>query len=148
MVGGQGNRDSISARLTPGEFVLNRKTVERIGISNLNRLNKSNSRAPVSSSTTSSSTTSTSMQIAQESLSQLNRAMQTFAFNVERLEKAFSSFPTEITITGRHFVEVVINGAQVLQNIKPEVAGLIESEVKKSINKMLKDKFPDKGQVI
>ena len=148
LVGGQGNRDSISARLTPGEFVLNRKTVERIGISNLNRLNKSNSRAPVSSSTTSSSTTSTSMQIAQESLSQLNRAMQTFAFNVERLEKAFSSFPTEITITGRHFVEVVINGAQVLQNIKPEVAGLIESEVKKSINKMLKDKFPDKGQVI
>lgn len=148
LVGGNGNRDSVSARLTPGEFVLNRKTVERIGISNLNRLNKSNSKTPVTNSTTSVSNTNNSMEIAQESLSQLNRAMQTFAFNVQKLEKAFSSFPTEINITGRHFVEVVINGAQVLQSIKPEIAQLIESEIKVSINKMLKVKFPDKGQII
>ena len=148
LVGGAGNRDSISARLTPGEFVLNRKAVEKIGISNLNRLNRSNSRSTTQSSSTNSVSTTNSMEIAQESLAQLNRAMQTFAFNVQKLEKAFSSFPTEITITGRHFVEVVINGAQVLQNIKPEISTMIESEIKNSINKMLRSKFPDKGQVI
>lgn len=38
---GSGNEDKVPALLTPGEFVINKRAAQRIGLSNLNRLNKS-----------------------------------------------------------------------------------------------------------
>lgn len=38
LVPGTGNRDTVSAMLTPGEYVLTKKAVRRIGLANLNRL--------------------------------------------------------------------------------------------------------------
>jgi len=39
-VSGVGSRDTVPALLTPGEFVINKRSVDRIGIENLNRINK------------------------------------------------------------------------------------------------------------
>src|SRR5690606_34378149 len=38
-VPGVGNKDTVPAMLTPGEFVLNKNAVKRIGLANLKRLN-------------------------------------------------------------------------------------------------------------
>lgn len=40
LVPGSGNRDTIPARLTPGEFVIRKKAVEAIGADNLHHMNK------------------------------------------------------------------------------------------------------------
>ena len=40
LVGGTGNRDTISALLTPGEFVLTKSAVQRIGVDRLEAMNK------------------------------------------------------------------------------------------------------------
>ena len=40
LVPGSGNGDTVSAALTPGEFVIRKKAVESIGASNLHRMNK------------------------------------------------------------------------------------------------------------
>jgi len=40
LVPGSGDTDSVSARLTPGEFVINKRAVKAIGTSNLNRINR------------------------------------------------------------------------------------------------------------
>jgi TP901 family phage tail tape measure protein len=41
-VPGSGNRDTVPAMLTPGEFVIRKKAVEKIGVSSLSRLNRNN----------------------------------------------------------------------------------------------------------
>ncbi len=152
LVGGKGSRDSVPAMLMPGEFVLNQEAVNKIGISNLNRTNKGS--VSVNRNGGSASSNSQNLGINQEikinsqSLSELNRVIQIFGNNITRLESAFTAIPKEITMTGKHQLEVIINGAQVLQNIMPELSTMIQSEIKKSLNTMLKDKFPDKGQII
>lgn len=40
MVPGSGNRDTVKAMLTPGEFVIRKKAVESIGVDNLAKMNK------------------------------------------------------------------------------------------------------------
>lgn len=152
LVGGQGNRDSIPSRLMPGEFVLNRQAVEKVGLSNLNRVNNA---AGNTSTNSSSSVTVTNgqnqnmqMMINPQSMRELNRIFQVFGNNISRIEQAFNSFPKEIQMTGKHQVEIIINGAQVMTNIMPEVKNLLEAEIKNSLNSMLADKFPDKGQII
>ena len=40
LVPGSGNRDTVSAMLTPGEFVIRKKAVESIGVNNLRHMNK------------------------------------------------------------------------------------------------------------
>jgi TP901 family phage tail tape measure protein len=39
-VPGQGNRDTVAAMLTPGEYVIRKKAVEKIGVENLEQLNR------------------------------------------------------------------------------------------------------------
>lgn len=40
IVPGEGNRDTVPAMLTPGEFVINKKSAQAIGLNNLRKLNK------------------------------------------------------------------------------------------------------------
>ena len=46
-VPGSGNRDTVPALLTPGEFVINKKSVQAIGVANLERANKMSRGGPV-----------------------------------------------------------------------------------------------------
>lgn len=74
-----------------------------------------------------------------------SQAVQTFSTSASSLTTALNAFPREITLNAKHTVEVVVNGAQVLQNIMPEVTTLIVNETKGQINRMLKNKFPTVG---
>ncbi len=47
IVGGQGNRDTVPALLTPGEFVINKGSANSLGSATLNKLNKFNQGGPV-----------------------------------------------------------------------------------------------------
>ena len=40
LVGGVGNKDTVPAMLTPGEFVMTKQAVDQIGVGNLNKLNE------------------------------------------------------------------------------------------------------------
>jgi TP901 family phage tail tape measure protein len=48
LVPGQGNSDSVSARLTPGEFVVRKNAVKAIGTQNLHRMNRYAAGGPIS----------------------------------------------------------------------------------------------------
>ena len=47
VVPGQGNRDTVPAMLTPGEFVIRKKAVETIGAGNLHKMNKYAEGGPI-----------------------------------------------------------------------------------------------------
>lgn len=153
-VPGRGNSDTVPAMLTPGEFVLNKSAVQSIGRSNLERINrnkvqhKNRGGIIAGSSSGDSSVGMPMIEISTQSLRKLDSSMDKFGNNVEKLSKAFDNFPTEIQLNGNHTLEVIHNGAQVFQNLQPEMKSLVEGEIKKAINNMLKDKFPDAGQVL
>ena len=48
LVPGSGNTDSVSANLTPGEYVIRKKAVQAIGVGNLERMNRYAKGGPVS----------------------------------------------------------------------------------------------------
>lgn len=77
----------------------------------------------------------------------LQAASQNLQNAAAPMVQAMNAFPRTIDMNANHKVEVVINGAQVLTSIIPQIQGLIESEAKRMINKMIKDKLPDLGQV-
>jgi len=59
---------------------------------------------------------------------------------VSRLDKltttlASLNIPPEIKITGRHDVNVIINGDTVLNQLKPELAGIVVSSIREAFNK-------------
>lgn len=76
----------------------------------------------------------------------LQTSIRSFAESSAKLSEAMSAFPRQISMEGKHTVEVIVNGTQALQNILPEVRELIEKESKVQLNKLLQDKFPDAGQ--
>lgn len=141
LIGGTGSGDRVPALLEPGEFVMNRNAVSAIGPQNLHRANKTHARFQTGGQVQPKQNVSINM----ESVEKLNQTINTFNARTENLVTAMNNFPREIELNARHTVEVVINGAQVMTNIMPEIGKLIESQTKTQINNMLKSKFPDVG---
>jgi hypothetical protein len=75
----------------------------------------------------------------------INAAANNLQAAAAPMVQAMNSFPRTISMDGNHKVEVIVNGAQVLAGIMPQIQGMIEGEAKRAINKMIKDKFPDVG---
>ena len=61
------------------------------------------------------------------------------------LVEALKNFPHEILLNASHKVEVVFNGAEILQKLMPEIQQIAVDEAKKALRKMLRDKFPEAG---
>lgn len=141
IVPGSGNYDSVPARLTPGEGIITKQAMAKYGPGVVNALNK----GTFPKNFASGGVVGGGISIDAESLSSLNSAVQSLSTQIDRLQAAFSSIPTEISMTGRHTVELIINGAQVLTQLQPEIVKLVESGAKDAINKMLKNKFPQVG---
>jgi TP901 family phage tail tape measure protein len=80
-----------------------------------------------------------------EATSNFNASVTKFSSSAASLATALNSFPRELTLTANHRVEIVITGAQVLQNLLPAVTDLIVTKGKEQINNMLKTKFPTVG---
>ena len=82
-------------------------------------------------------------------LKQLNDGMGQFVIQAARLADQLGSgaIPSEITLTHSKInLDIVMNGPEVLQNIMPEIRGLIEKQIKDGINDMIKQKIPGVGQ--
>lgn len=141
IVPGSGNYDSVPARLTPGEGVITKSAMKTYGSGIVHALN--NKKFPQNFA--SGGVVGNNISIDGESLSRFNAVVQNLANQIDRMQAAFSTIPSEITLNGRHTVEVIINGAQVLTSIQPEIAKLVEYGVKDGINRMLKSKFPNVG---
>lgn len=80
-----------------------------------------------------------------ESTDKFNSSVQRFSSSAASLATALNNFPRELTLTANHRVEIVITGAQALQNMLPAVTELIVAKGKEQINNMLKTKFPTVG---
>ena len=80
-----------------------------------------------------------------EATSNFNASVTKFSSSAASLATALNSFPRELTLTANHRVEIVITGAQALQNMLPAVTELIVAKGKEQINNMLKTKFPTVG---
>jgi uncharacterized phage infection (PIP) family protein YhgE len=77
-----------------------------------------------------------------ESNQGLSQSISSFNSNASTLAQTLSAFPSEVghNINGK--VEVVINGAQVLQNLTPEIASMIEDKISVAINDFTRNNFP------
>jgi len=144
-VPGVGSGDKVRALLEPGEFVLNRNAVQAAGVGNLDRFNKKHSRFQIGGPVGMQEGGMAEM-AAGPDFTFFNEIVQKFATKVDLLADSLNSINgLEIQLMANHKVEVLINGAQVLQQIEPSIQNLVVSETNKAINSMLKTKFPDVG---
>lgn len=137
---GFGSTDTIPAMLTPGEYVLNKRTAQEIGLNKLNALNFGRKKFNTGGAVTGSGGM---VGLNPDAIAAFNR----FASTVNGLSQAMNNFPRTIEGNFRHTVEVIINGAEVLTRLKPEIASMIVETTKAQINNMLRNKFPDVGSV-
>lgn len=79
--------------------------------------------------------------------SELHTAINNFSSYIDRLEGLFKKLPTQITLKANHTVEVIVNGAEVMNALNPQLQSLVVEGAKKEINRMLQDKFPEVGTV-
>lgn len=140
-VPGTVNADTVPALLTPGEFVLNRGAVKNIGIDNLHKMNSrgrqkfADGGSPVSGGAMTT--------LSPEALSAFNK----FGESVNKLSTSLDSFPREVSMSVKHSVEVIHNGAEVFAGLQPSIIQLVQATTSQAINNMLKNKFPDVGTV-
>lgn len=175
IIPGFGNTDSVPAMLTPGEFVIRKEAVNRLGINTLQQLNSGRVKFAegglVSSKFTSKqqefinrnnrlvtspygrvqlissdNQTGASSQTISMSSEAIN-AMNNFSSNVNTLSSALNNFPRDISMSVSHRVEVIHNGAQVFAGMQESIVKLIEAETTKALNNMINQKFPDVGRV-
>lgn len=130
---GTGRSDSIPAMLSNGEYVVRADAVRRIGRGNLDKINSgkiprfaSGGLVGVGSGSRTLSVDTTAIQNVVLKLSEA----------VNKL--ASVNIPSEITMTGNHKLEVVINGAEVLRNLMSgPLAEFVKAEIEKTVKKYI-----------
>jgi TP901 family phage tail tape measure protein len=70
--------------------------------------------------------------LSNEAIDKFNQAANKLADNLGKLEKI--NIPDKIQLEGNHKVEVVINGAAVLQDLQPGIQALILQEINNAMN--------------
>jgi hypothetical protein len=136
-VGGDPGIDVNPAMLTRGEYVINKDSAQAIGLNNLNRLNsikKYNKGGAVGYYQNGGEATG--------GLPSMN--FDQFVNGVDKFDKSIinlkgilegNTIPSEITMTlGNQVISVNLNGAEVLQNIMPEIQKLVTGTVVEEIS--------------
>lgn len=145
IIPGSGNSDSVHALLTPGEYVLRKDVVRRVGLGALNRLNGiqrfANGGQVLPGATTNN------LVMPNINTQQMLTAVNQFSNSVNILSQSLNNFIPEITFTGHHTVDVRILGAEVLTTIQPAIQELINNQITGSIRKLILDRFPESGPV-
>lgn len=145
VIPGSGNSDSVHALLTPGEYVLRKDAVRRIGLGALNRLNGvqrfANGGQVLPGATTNN------VILPSINTQQMLTAINQFSNSVNILSQSLANFVPDITFTGHHTVDVRILGAEVLTTIQPAIQELINNQITGSIRKLILDRFPESGPV-
>ena len=130
-VSGLGTRDTVPAMLTPGEYVLNRAATQQIGVSKLDRVNRMAQGGVVPNNI------NIDYGALQSFGQSFNTSLNVFGNAVNQLSNAMSLFPSEITLQGKHTVEVLLNDGGILQQLEPMVADLIVEKVGAALNNLV-----------
>lgn len=165
MVPGAGHGDTVPAMLTPGEFVLNKSAVERVGLANLHQINNAKgiktekfaSGGPVRPSsgggssfggaTLNSGEFSQAVTRFESSMSILKSAFDAFNSAAGTLAQAMQKFPSTISGSFTHAVTVNIQGGEALAALTPELEKLAVNKAKQVLSTYIKNNLPDSGIV-
>lgn len=130
LVGGSGNSDTVPAMLTPGEYVLNKKAVKKVGLTALQRANAKGYQ-------TGGLVDGGGVLLDSSFLN----GVREFSSTSEKLINSLNNFPREVihTINGR--VELILNGADVLSRIMPSVQEMIVAKIDMAIREFTKKNF-------
>lgn len=160
----QGWRDATIARLESGEFVLPRSSVARLGLPFLESLRKfaqgglvGGAPSPVPAGATgpglapevvqafqkSATLVQDSMKLFQASVGSLTTAFNAFNSASSTLVEALNNFSGSLSITGTQRVEVVVNGAEALTRITPEIARMVQDMVRQQLLRVFREHLPD-----
>ena len=139
-ISGYGSGDKVPALLEPGEFVLNRNAVGVLGAGKLENFNKKHARFQKGGAV--KMQTGGGVSDFGPGISLMNTVVQQFGAHVDKLVDFSNNINgLAIELNARHTVEVIINGAQVLQQLQPSIENLVISATNQAINNMLDKKF-------
>lgn len=138
-----GSVDSVPAMLTPGEFVLNRSATTRAGLGNLQRFNRGGSVGYYNQGGTASGGGA-----APFNDNGLSAALNGFKESSSSLITALNSFPRKIELETAGKLEVIINGAEVLNKLQEPLQEMVSTQIASAIQSFAKDKLPGIGPVI
>lgn len=138
IVPGVGNTDSVPAFLTPGEAVIPKKIVQRFQNGGIVGENKGGFN-------------NFGFENFTQAISNLARFGTEFHTNINIFGNFINKFgefvnkiPSEITMTGNHNLNVIINGAEAINSLQSSLKDLVTGEINKSINNLIRTKFPEK----
>ncbi len=77
----------------------------------------------------------------------LVQALTGFNQSSQTLTEALKGFPSKIAMEGKHSVEVVVNGAEVMTKLEPAIAQMIEAKATEAVQKVFRERLPDAGIV-
>ena len=139
--------DSVPAMLTPGEFVMRKAAVDKIGVTKLSQMNNSASYFANGGMVNGSSSLDQSTSFNQVaasfngfiasfnvSVETFNNSIQIFGDKVNDFANAVSVMPSTLTVNGEVGASVVTNTAGIVTQISNVVQNMIASEIKKALN--------------
>lgn len=140
--------DNIPAMLTKGEFVLNKNATNSVGVDKLKKVNRFAQGGLVGGQNTQGSSVGSggpNFEAMTKASEQINKSILQFIASSKPLVDALNSFPREVSMKGEHTLQVVINGGEAISKIMPELKSYVEGEIRNSLQKLIKDKFPEVG---
>ena len=138
LVPGYGSGDKVPALLEPGEFVLNRNAVSKVGHDKLNYLNQKYSRKGFQEGGT-VSTAQPISSINSESFLQAARILDGVATKMENVVKVVNGLHLQHTFNGTVTVQIV--GAQFMTQISKEMQTICNVEIKKVLSNFASKKL-------
>jgi len=172
VVPGSGVHDTVPSLLTPGEYVLNRHAVQRIGVGNLHSMNHFANGGLVGGvnylaggGQATGSGVGINPEVAQAfsrfgdtvvqmgggfnvfnaSVQQLTSAFSIFGERSSKLTDALNNFPGTLNIQGHQTVELILNGAEVLASMQGDLQALVQDAVKTVVRERLGGILSDAG---
>lgn len=148
IIPGSGNTDSVHALLTPGEYVLRKDAVRRIGLSALQRMNNGSTQRFANGGFVNLPHYNDSPAMPGINTQQMMAAVNQFSNSVNLLSASLEKFTPDITINAHHTVDVRILGGEVFSRLQPMIENLVMSQTTESIRKLVSDRFPESGPPI
>lgn len=140
--------DNVPAMLSNGEFVLNRGATNAVGVDKLKKVNRFAQGGLVGGQNSQGSSVGgggPNFEAMTKASEQINKSILQFIASSKPLVDALNSFPREVSMKGEHTLQVVINGGEAISKIMPELKSYVEGEIRNSLQKLIKDKFPEVG---
>lgn len=136
VVPGVGSSDSVLSALTPGEVVIPKQIVQHFA--NGGTVGQSGG----------SSDFGLDFSKVISSFNQFNSEFHTninsFGSFVNKFGEFVNKIPHDITMTGNHNLNVVINGAEAINSLQSSLRELVSNQINAAINNLIKTKFPEK----